>query len=883
VQTGDPFDPCGRAPEVDIIILFFHSKPFSQAPFFLLMSVKKVEIKADRRKECRRMQEEVKVVLKKCARRLTESVIFNLMLKNILLVSWRNFRRHPTITFIYIVGLALGILAFIAINGYTHYERSYDRMLGDADSIYRVESRFFKGDQLTDDWATSTNGYATAMKKEFPEVRDVVRINWNNSERVVRNGVVKYREPHVCFVDTNFFQFFHYPLLSGDPETILKEPNAIVLSATAAKRYFGSVDPIGKFVDISTIGDMYTCMVKGVFADPPENSTMRFSAVVSWSTQKLWQRDFWYIHESYTFVKLATGIRPEQVERQFPALAEKYKNGPSLRELKWAIQLVPLAEIHLRPVKQYEIETTKGNLRAVRFLEVIGFIILLMACINYINLTTARAADRAKEVGVRKVSGAQSFQLIGQFLAESTLVSLLAVVLALLSLMVLGGPLKAVLGSGAGILFDGMLATRVALVLIAVILLTGIYPAFVLSRVNPVTILKGRYRSSRRGVWLSRSLVVVQFTASLLLVAGVLAVFRQIRYMQHVPAGILIDQTLVLRAPVKTTDYGNAIKGFKNALLGLSGVERVTGSGAVPGKAVGEFTSDRPYGAPKSEERLYEMLRVDFDFIPAFGLDLVAGRAFDPARPADSTGIVLNESAARQLGFLSPADAIGKKVWLETLDQRPNEVIGVVRNYHQRSLQNDFTPVILFMDPALGWIPTQYYSVRIRPGFEHAVTAAADKLWERYFPESSFDFFFLDQLYDAQYRQDIGFGRIFLLFALLAVVIACMGLFGLTAHSTRRRTREIGVRKTLGATIPQLSGLLVRESVWMVVGCSLLGLPLAFLLITEWLRNYAFRVGFVWWQFGLPVLLLLLISLSTIGMLVWRAANVNPALTLRTE
>jgi putative ABC transport system permease protein len=804
------------------------------------------------------------------------------MLKNILLIAWRNFRGHKTASIILIAGLMLGQAAFIVISGYTHFERSYDRMLGNADSIFRVESRFYKNDQLTDDWATSTNGYATAMKKEFPEVADFTRINWNNSERVVRYGTIKYREAHVCFADSNFFQFFRYPLLAGDAARVLKEPNSIVLSATTAKKYFGAANPIGKWLDINTVGDSYHCVVTGVFADLPGNSTMRFTALVSWSTQKLWQRDFWYIHESYTFVRLLAGVAPAQVEEKFPALAEKYKNGPSLKDLKWAIQLVPLADMHLKPVKQYEIET-KGNGRAIWFLEVIAYIILLIASINYINLTTARAADRAKEIGIRKVSGARAPQLIIQFLVESTLISGVALAAGIWLTDVLQGPLMEFLGAGSGVLYDSGLVIRLALTLVTMILLTGVYPALVLSRVKPVTILKGRYTSSKGGVLLSRAMVVFQFTASLLLLAGVLAVYRQIRYMESEPAGVSMAQTLVFRAPVDTADYTDAVRSFKTALQGISGVEAVTGSGAVPGKEVGEFAADRPWGAPKSEERTYEMLRVDFDFIPTYGLKVLAGRAFDPTRPADSTGIILNESAVRQLGWSSPEEAVGKKVWLETLDQRPNEVIGVVQNYHQQSLQSDYTPVILFMDPALGWIPTRYYSVRIRPGYEHAVTAAAGSLLERYFPESSYDFFFLDDFYNVQYRQDISFGRIFLLFSSLAIVIACMGLFGLTAHSTRRRIREIGVRKTLGASVPQLMALLVGESVWLILGCSLLGLPLAYLFIAGWLKNYAFRVELTWWQFGLPVVLLLAIAMSTISVLVWKAARTNPVLTLRVE
>jgi putative ABC transport system permease protein len=804
------------------------------------------------------------------------------MLRNILLVAWRNFRHNKTFTVINIAGLAIGIAAFIVISGYTHFERSYDRMLGNADSIYRVESRFYKGDQLTDDWATSTNGYATAMKKDFPEVADFTRISWYNSERVVRNAIVRHRETHVCFADSNFFRFFHYPLLAGDSSTVLKEANTLVLSRSAAKKYFGTEDAVGRFLDISTISDSYHCMVTGVFEDLPPNSTMQFSMIVSWTTQPLFFRNFWYIHESYTFVKLTPGSRPGQVEDKFPALAEKYKNGPSLRDLKWAIRLVPLAGIHLNPAKQYEVEA-KGNARAVRFLAIMAYIILLIAGINYINLSTAKATDRAREVGIRKVSGAQAFQLVGQFLVESVLISGVALALAVLLIRVSRGPVMEFLGTGAGVLYDGPLLVRLALTLVAMILLTGIYPSTVLARVNPVTVLKGRYSSSPGGMMMRRGMVVFQFTASLLLIAGVLAVYRQIGYMDNAPTGVAIDQTLVLKAPVNTTDYKNAIRSFKAAIQTIPGVREVTGSGAVPGKAVGEFLADRRFGASKTEERTYEMLRVDFDFISAYGLAMLAGRAFDPGRPADSTGIILNESAVRQLGFASAGEAVGKKVWLETLDNRPNEVIGVIKDYHQQSLQKDFTPVILFMDPALGWIPTNYYSVRIIPGREHVVMAAAAKIWGQYFPESSFDFFFLDDFYNAQYRQDIGFGRISLLFSALAIGIACMGLFGLTAHSTRRRTKEIGVRKTLGATVPQLLALLMRESVRLILFCSLLGLPLAYFFITGWLHNYAFRVGLTWWQFVLPVVGLLLIALATIGALAVKAARTNPVLTLKVE
>ena len=282
------------------------------------------------------------------------------MIKNYFKVAWRNIVHNKSYAVINIPGLALGMACFILLTAYVYFEKSYDRSYKDADKIYRVESQFFKGDHLTDDWPTSTNGYATAMKKDFPEIESVTRINWNNAERVVRYNNIKFREKHVCFADTNFFSFFAYPLLKGNAVSALKEPNSMVISEAAAKKYFGNSDPLGKILEISTQSDIYRCMVKAVFKDIPANSTMQFDMLVSWTTSPEWMRDFWYIHESYTFVKLQPGTNPGLVESKFPALAEKYKTADALKQLKWGIDLVPLTDIHLNKAKQYEIEA-KGK------------------------------------------------------------------------------------------------------------------------------------------------------------------------------------------------------------------------------------------------------------------------------------------------------------------------------------------------------------------------------------------------------------------------------------------------------------------------------------------------------------------------------------------
>lgn len=806
------------------------------------------------------------------------------MIRNILLVTYRNLVKNKIYTFINVTGLALGMAAFILITAFVNFEKSFDRIHPDAANIYRVESQFYRGKELTDSWPTSTNGYAPAMKANFPEIASYARISWAGSERVVKYNNTKYREEHVCFADSNFFSFFAYPMVKGDPLTVLKEVNTIVISQSAAKKYFGDAEAMGKFLDVSTLGDKYHCMVTGVFKDIPANSTMQFNFLMSWSTSSKFVQNFWYQHESYTFVKLNPGASIQSVEAKFPALAEQYKTGPSLKELKWTIKLVPLTDIHLNPAKPYEIEV-KGNRFAVNFLNIIAFIILMIACINYINLATTKSVDRALEVGIRKVSGAHVSQLILQFLMESVIINIAALLLSII--LVLGaryGLSHYLYDSNTyGLLFNSGLLVKVSVVFLGSILLSGIYPAMVLARLKPIVVLKGRFAFSKSGILLRRGMVAFQFMASVLLIAGTFAVYRQIVYMSSQSTGVNINQTIVIKTPVNTSNYAQKINSFKNTLLGFSGIKAVTLSGAVPGREVREFLANRRFGAPKSEERTYEMLKVDHDFMQAYGMQLIAGRAFDKSRPADSTGVVLNESAVKQFGFSSPEDAVGKKVWLETVDRHPDEVIGVIKDYHQQSLQQKYTPVILFMDPALRWIPADYFSVKVSQNNMTQMVNNIRSTWNDNFPESSFDFFFLDDFYNRQYNQETQFGHVFTLFSSLAIFIACIGLFGLTAYSAARRTKEIGVRKVLGASIQSIISLLTWDVVKLILVSSLFALPVAYIFINQWLNHYAFKVALTWWQFALPVFALVVIAIGTTFYLTFRAALTNPTSSLRNE
>jgi putative ABC transport system permease protein len=806
------------------------------------------------------------------------------MFKNILLTTRRTLVKNKLYSFVNIGGLTLGIDAYILISAYVNFEKSYDRMFKDADGIYRVESSFYKNKQITDDWPTSTNGYATAMKANFPEIASIARINWNNSERVVRYNDVKYREEHVCFADTNFLTFFGYPLLQGDPKTALKDVNTIVISQSAATKYFRNANPMGKFMEVNTQNGGLHCMVTGVFKDIPPNSTMRFNFLISWSSTPLFFRDFWYIHESYTFLKLRAGANIHSVEAKFPALAERFKTGPSMKNLKWAITLVPLTNIHLNPPKQYEIEA-KGNRVAVKFLGIIAYVILLIACVNYINLSTAKAIDRSREVGIRKVNGANSMQLLLQFLFESFVVLSISLLLAGLLVLVVDKLLPQLINSNFsfGLLFNGQLYLKIAMVFTGSIFFSGVYPALLLSKLKPVSVLKGKYTFSKSGVILRKGMAGLQFVASMVLIAGTFAVYRQIIFMTGQQPGTAINQTVVIKAPVNTANYAQKIQSFKQVMLNSPGIAGVTVSGAVPGKAVGEFLANRRFGASKNDELTYEMLKVDHDFIKNYNLQVVAGRAFDKSRPADSTGVVLNEAAVRQFGFASNDAAVGQQVWIETNEKQPNLVIGVVKNYHQQSLQQKYTAVILFMDPALSWIPTNYYSVKFKGNNTSQVVSVIKSNWNNYFPESSLDWFFLDDFYNRQYQQDVQFGRFFLGFSSLAILIACMGLFGLTAYSTSRRIKEIGVRKVLGASVGNIASILTLDAVKLVLLSSLLALPVSYIFIQEWRNSYAFKAALTWWQFALPVVSLLFISMATISYLTVKAARVNPIRSLRDE
>jgi putative ABC transport system permease protein len=774
------------------------------------------------------------------------------------------------------------VVALLIFN-YVSFEKSYDTMHSNGDNIYRVESQFYEGENLTDDWATASFGYASAMKENIPGIENYVRIAINNTEQMVSFGDQKSRENSVVVTEPSFFSVFSFNLIKGDKSTALSSPNKVVISQLAAHKFFKNENPLGKILKFRTMRRTVECEVSGVLEDIPANSHFAYDFFISWDTQPEWMKNFWYLHETYSYVQLQPGISPETIERAFPQMAEKYKTHESLKNKTWAIKLQPLKDIHLTPQKQYEREA-KGNAKAISALILIAFAILLIAWINYINLTTSRSLERAREVGIRKVSGAVKKQLVSQFLTESTIVNVVAMLLAVTLFVLIIPSFNSFIGKNVGfsILFMPGFWVLISLFLFTGIVLSGLYPSFVLSNVKPAIILKGKFLNTKRAGVVRKGLVVFQFAASLVLICGTVGVYAQLKYMQNQPLGVDIDKTMVVKFPAQTDNLQEKLTSFKRELKQMPDIKNVAISNAVPGMEVAFFASNRLFEDASKQNRLYEMQTVDYDFVDTYGLKIIEGRGFEETFTNDKQNIVLNEEAVTELGIANNAEALGKNVLVEG-QAEPFKIIGVTENYHQQGLNKAYTPIMMIMNNRIGWLPPRYLSVKISGVNVASTSENINNIWSRFFPESTFDYFFSDQFYDAQYSLDRKFASVFGLFAMLAIGIACLGLWALALFAGLIRKKEMGVRKALGASNTSLFYSLSREFIYLTLYSAVLGIPIAFFIMNEWISAYAFQTNIKWWFFALPVLVLVLIATLTISYQTLKTAQSSAVESLKCE
>ncbi|MGY4536354.1 putative ABC transport system permease protein [Mucilaginibacter sp. UYNi724] len=794
------------------------------------------------------------------------------MLKNHFKIALRNLWRHRVFSFINITGLSVGITACFFISMYVMFELSYDQFHTKADRIYRVVTDIKTPSETINTDATSW-AFAPNLKLDFPEIESFVRVS--GGSYLVTKGNVKFQEEKTLFADSAFFKVFDFKLIKGDPKTALSAQASVVFTETAAKKYFGNTDPVGQTVLLT--GDAIPVMVTGLMKDLPENSQIKADMILSMSslTQKFRKGidEQWGNYGANTYLLLKPGVNAKVLQSKFPAFIEK-RNGEQSRKQQMFATLIlePIKDVYLRSTHG---GSAVGSMSNVYTFSIVAIFILLIACINFINLTTARSVERAKEVGIRKVVGAAKGELAAQFIGESVVLCLIAFVIT----VVLSALLMPMFNQLSGkVVSPGIFSSPYYVVIlfgtsVLIGLLAGIYPALVLSSFKPIMVLKGRFSSGTKGNLLRKSLVVAQFSISIALIIGTIIVYNQMDFMRNRDLGFSKDQMLVMNT---NSDPGK--DAFQQSVKGLPGVKMVSQSSSVPGGNNSGAYSEIENKKGDLQVANLDLYFVDFDYLNQFKIKMVAGRPFsrDFISTDTSQAMILNEEAVKLFGYNSPQEAIGRrfKQW-----GREGKIVGVMKDFHFRSLQEKIKP--LSMRVELGGF--DLISIKVDAKNLPATLAAIETKWKEAIPKRPFSYYFLDEFFDRQYRAEQRFGKLFFNFAILAIAISCLGLLGLASYSTFQRTREIGIRKVLGASTPGIVNMLSSDFIKLVGMSFLIASPLAWYFMHKWLQDFAYRIEIQWWVYAVSGILAMIVALATISFQAIRAAIANPVKSLRSE
>lgn len=817
------------------------------------------------------------------------------MILNYLKIAYRNIVRNKGYSLINILGLAIGFACFILIMLYVMDELSYDKYHAKADRIYRLERKgVFNG--LEFHTHVTAHPMAPALVNDFPEIIAGVRL-WN-PDLMIKNWNNQFLEEEVFFTDPEIFSVFDFPLISGDPGTALNEPNTLVLTAATAEKYFATTDVIGKTLEIQWNDKLLVFTVTGILKTIPANSHIHPDFLASYATlpNLLGEgMEVWVNNNISTYLLLANGTSPVDLYSKFPDFIEKYMGdivrkllGPNADVNKiFNLLLRPITDIHLYSNLQFELEPG-GSIGTVYTFLAIAIFMLLIAAINFMNLATARSARRAREVGIRKVVGANRKRLIFQFLGESLILAYISAILALVMVALVLPTYNAFALKNLSIAFStNQLFYPAVFGLVTLVgLLAGIYPAFFLSAYRPVQVLKGGIISAggKRTSRLRQGLVILQFAISIALILSTMVVSRQLDYLQEKHLGFTKEQMVTINIQdnllVDKTDI------IKTELLQDPRVISVAGSSKVPGNRGFGDTVFRGQDSSEGEMKAITIFTIDQDFLPTMEINLLAGRNFSRDFPTDwETGIILNEKAIHEFGWNTPEEAIGKIVYsieeMEPPSYLNNQVVGIVENFHFKSLHREIEPLLLHTGQIWGNI--QYLSVRISTGDVAGTLEFLKNKWHSFSPNYPFDYFFLDDHFGRQYEAERRMRTIFRYFTFLTIFIACLGLLGLASFATEQRTKEIGIRKTLGASVPGITILLCREFIILVLLANLLALPAGWYLMSRWLENFAYKTPSGPDIYLLAGFLAVAIAMATVIFQAGKAATSNPVDALKYE
>jgi len=810
------------------------------------------------------------------------------MLTNYLRTALRNLTKRKGFSLLNIIGLATGIACCLLLFQYVSYERSYDDYAA-GKQLYRVRLDSYQQGRLG--WQSATVYPITGpyMKKDYPEVEDICRLY--KADILVSNEAkrLKFAENKGYYADAAVLSMLNVNLVKGSAADALKGADKIILSESTAKKYFGDDEAVGKVLTVRAEQKSLHYQVSGVFKDYPANSHLVIQYLISYASLgelKRMEGDTtnitetqWGWYDFYTYVKFRPGVDVKKFEKEkMPAYCWRY-----YPDLNWAkahnahdeLYFIPVQDIHLNSNYIQEAEVN-GNAGSVRFMFIIGLFILGIAWINYINLSTARSVERAKETGIRKVLGAKRSSLVKQFLAESLLLNIASLVLALIVVLILTPLFNSFTGHNYAHKLFTMPANYWLLfagIFLAGTLLSGLYPAFVLSAYQPVKVLKGAFKNAAGGLLLRRALIVLQFATSIILIVGTLTVYRQMHYMQQQQLGFNINQTLVLNTSQTFND--STYQPFKTELLRLPGVQSIAGSSSVMGKEI-TWTNDLKRMGGNDKTYTAYHIGIDYDFITGYDMKLLAGRNFNKEHLTDNRTAILNEATLKMLGFKNAEEAINTKVvdGTDTLT-----VIGILADFHYMGLQKNVDPQIVLLKQG----GCNNYSIKVTTANMPQMVEQIKTIWNNFHPGEPFNYFFLDDFYNGQYNAAILFGKVFGVFAILAILIACFGLAGLSAYNIQQRTKEIGIRKVMGASVNSLLVLLSKDFMLLVLLAFVIAAPLAWWAMDGWLQTFAYRSPVSLWVFVIAGIAAGVIALVTVIMQAVKAAYANPVNSLRNE
>ncbi|MCF8369713.1 MAG: ABC transporter permease [Bacteroidales bacterium] len=800
------------------------------------------------------------------------------MLKNYIIVALRNIYRQKVYSIINILGLAIGFAAFILIVLHINHELSYDKFHDKADRIYRVcVNGMVAGDPLN--VAVSAAPTGEAMVREIPTITTFTRIDkFPQSVHLSYNERNFYQEG-LIFADSTFFDLFSFKLIQGNPKKALTEPYSLVLTKSVADKYFGNEDPMGKVIKMNNNANF---TITGIVEDPPTNSHFSFEAISSFTTMlKMNGPDAyknWGSLSLYTYVLLANGASAEETETRFPDLYLKYMEDLShLENISFTPYLQPLTSIHLHSNLMAELEPNSDIDYVYAFLAIALFI-LLIACINFMNLATARSVKRAKEVGLRKVVGAYKKQLVFQFLGEALLLSFFALILSIILIEIFLPTFNHLLDKTLEInIFSNLKSISYLLGLVVVVgILAGSYPAFYLSSFQPVKVLKGTFRMGSGKSGLRNILVIIQFSISIFLIICTSFVYNQLNYLRQSKLGFNKEQVVVI--PLRGERLFSKADLIKSEFNNLSVVKDVTSSRFVPGRDM-DGSGFIPEGYDENNPIIIFNNQVDFSYIETMEMNILSGRSFSKEFSTDSLSVVINETLVKKLGWEEP---LGKKITGFGRD-KPFDltVIGIVEDYHFRSLHDVIEPSLMFV----GNNNNRFISVRLNSGdIKYNIEMLKDK-WKEIESTMPFDYYFLDEDYDNLYKAEQRVGEIFIYFTVIAIVIACLGLFGLASYNAEQKTREIGIRKALGSSVNRILIMLSKQfSKWVLIA-NIIAWPVSWYFISEWLGNFAYSIKIVdkWWIFLLSAGIAFIIALLTVTYQTIKAAIINPVDAIKYE